>query len=1325
MKFLTKNVAGLNQYHRLHQTLRQARQHDITFLQETKLKTSQASFIRNKWGSNNIFMACVGSARRGVLTLVHPRLNPTYLHEISDPNGQFHLLVALLQGETYLLVNVYGNPDSDRQAENTMGAILANMDNVVAAFTIRHIVMAGDFNFVLSPTDTTSSSRKPRAEAVCSTIIETHDLYDAAALQSPTPMYTYFRHRAENTHARYDRFYVTPLLLNGVKIQLLPRTGDHAPVQLSSNDTNIPKTWKFSDEILSDPVFCQGLHNCVRESLSEFTENVGGTIIQMQTSINYDNHPCPQVLTSVVRKVRKFCMEETRKRAALRRRKEQELIEKLVSAREELNAQPADEALVRNLEFAQQALAAAQTTRSQAASTINHINYSGFGERTSRYHFQRSGRGRPSREIPKLVINTPEGSQTLEGSEVPTFMFEKYADIVKEDPIAGTMSIQEFLGHELFGSLRLCPEEDQRLLTAPVQPMEIKSIIKNLKSVSAPGPLGISNNLLKELAPYILEILVKFGNQLFFDDDLPDIDPFFFHRHVIFILKPGKNPLDPDSYRGLSLLENLFKIFSKILANRMLRPLSHIQHPQQFGFTRGKGCLEASRCVLDTIQHAKRHNNPLIVISTDFKKAFDSISLDHVERCLEIYGFPFEFIRATMRLVRSGTMQFQVNSSTSEDHELLAGSGQGDPKSSGIFNVSAAPLNHYLANSPEVPRYEIGDGEVAPVFYADDDLTLLQGDKVDLILAMLQKIQMYRRVSGLFLNLPKCEIMAINCNHEDIRRIVNETGMKKVNSIRHLGLIINEDGELTHEANIAPIQNAMDRIADSLSTNSSTPLGRAIYAKFLLASRYLHKIQNFDFTEVQIQDLRKAVLRLTWTRHRMGTDSSSTRVHIANGRVAQPYGYGGLSLPDPQIQYQALKLCWARKFSRVNTQVIWSRILEEMLREKGRPTISQHLVLGFHEWKITGDALDASPFWAKVFHTIANLIYLSHEFDRCWALVPLTGYEQSDFSIIDISTLSYRNPNVKRIVDAGLINIGQVFLANDLGHVDGSRLKDFDDLEQEYGVNITLPVRNSIIGLANQIKRRYRGSQSFAQSSMTTIQSLLATRKSGGHEATRLLLRQQRNGWEWGDYPRSFSTYSRDHLINLSAFEFSRAFYHIRGSSLPPSTQWTSFQVMLRTLWTNVKESGTLRNLTSENPIGQWCSNCHLLPEHTVHLIYQCHIAAAAWEEVESSFNEVALLLRQDFVPIQFGRDNIMFNVPPQGLSSNERRDFIDIVMLVKHVLYRLKFRHDPNSIPSVRRVLVVLCIDLEKAVLVRNFLGKNSHMLQRFLASVQTRAGF
>ena len=567
--------------------------------------------------------------------------------------------------------------------------------------------------------------------------------------------------------------------------------------------------------------------------------------------------------------------------------------------------------------------------------------------------------------------------------------------------------------------------------------------------------------------------------------------------------------------------------------------------------------------------------------------------------------------------------------------------------------------------------------------------------------------------------------MAVNCNEIDIQRVVDETGMKRVTSIKHLGLTINEDGLLTHEANIAPIQNAMDKIADSLSTNSSTPLGRAIYAKFLLASRYLHKIQNFDFADDQLEDLRKAVLRLTWTRHRMGTDTSSTRVHIANGRVAQSYGFGGLALPDPKIQIQALKLCWVRKFTRLDPLITWSRILQERLQECGRPGITQHMKLGFHEWKTTGDALVDTPFWASVFHTIANLIALSHEFDKCWTQIPLTGYEHNDFSNADISSLWYNNPNVRLLVDAGLVNIGQVFQENDLGHVDRSRLKDFTTLEQEFGVVLTPPVRNSIIGLVNQVKRRYRGMQSFASGHMTTIQGLLATRRTGGYEATRLILRQQRTGWDWGDFPRSFFTYSRDQLISLSATEFSRSFYSIRSSTLPPSVQWTSFQIMLRTLWTNVKESGTPRNLTSDNPIGQWCSNCHLLPEHTVHLVYQCHLAGAVWEEVERMFNQCVATLRPEFDPVTFGQDNVMFNFPPQSLRREERRDFMDVVMLVKHVLYRLKFRHDPNSIPSARRVLIIIGLDLEKAVLVRNFLGKYSTMLQSFLGFIKSHVGF
>ena len=1325
MKVLINNVAGLNMPHKLHRALRLAREHDITMYQEVKLKRNQASHIRSKWGSPDIFLSCAATSRRGVLTLIHPRANPIYLHEVSDPDGQFLLLVVNLGGETYLLANIYGVPDSDRAAEQSLIQVSNLMDDIAANYPIHHIIMGGDWNFVLRETDTTSGSRKPRAEAVCTTILNTHDLYDVAALQSTSPGFTYFRHHAEHTRARYDRIYVTPSILSGVTTRLLARVGDHTPVQMISTQSNAPKIWRFPDQLLEDPVFIHGLHNMIRATLADYCENRVLPLKELQSHIDFDIHSSSRILSKVVKKVREYCMIESKTRADARKSKEKLLIQRLVRAREEYNRSPSpDEATVAEFEEAKRLLVSAQTARALAASSINHTRYSIFGERMTRYHFQRSGRGRPSREICKLAIHSPEGTQVLEGSDIPQYMFQKYSEIVQEDPVAGTMSIETFLGPDLTDSLRKCPRENHAWLESPVIPREIENIIKDLKPVSAPGPLGISNNLLKEIFPYISKLLTRFGDDLLFAEERPIVDPFFFHRLVIFILKPGKDPLDPDSYRGLSLLENIFKVYSKLLANRMMRPLSHIQNPQQFGFTKDKGTLEASRGVIDAIRHANRKAKPLIVISTDFKKAFDSISLDHVEKCLELYQFPPRFRVAIMRLVRSGTMQFQINASTSQDHDLKAGSGQGDPKSSGIFNLSVQPLNHFLAKSPEVPRYEVDNEGLHPISFADDNLLLLQGDKIEQILFTIRKILSYRQVSGLFLNPPKCEIMAVNCREEDINRLINETQMRRVSSIKHLGLRINEQGQVPHESNIAPIERAMNKIGDSFTTVSSSPLGRAIYAKFLLASRYLHKVQNFEFSQEQLSSLRDSVLRLTWTRHRMGTDSSSIRVHIAQDRVAQPLAFGGLAIPDPIIQSKALRLIWGRKFLNPNQSFAWVRILEEHLRECRRPSIKTHLYLGHHEWKKTAMAID-SHFWTSVFGTIAELISLSHEYDRYWHLIPITGYELNDFSIIDMASLSYSNPPIKNMTDSGLVNVGQLFSQNVSGLIDRSSPKTFEQLEMEFLITIPPMIRNSLAALMVQVRRRFLTSSSYAPSLSTTMQSLIATTRSGCQEATRLLLKQQRRDWTWGEIPRSYFTYRQDQLINLTPQQFSNAFRRVRRSTLSPSMQWTSLQVLLRTLWTNVKEANTARNIVSPTPIHQNCSNCHIHPEHTVHLLFECHIAQEVWTVVQGKFNECAARLRNGYVPIIITRDQVMFNHPPEGLNKYEVRDLIDFIIIIKHVLYRLKYRERIERVPSSRLILTITCMELEKALLARNFLGQRATLFSSFSNALKEHVGF
>ena len=73
-----------------------------------------------------------------------------------------------------------------------------------------------------------------------------------------------------------------------------------------------------------------------------------------------------------------------------------------------------------------------------------------------------------------------------------------------------------------------------------------------------------------------------------------------------------------------------------------------------------------------------------------------------------------------MRLARNGTMQFEVNGSMAQDHQIKTGTSQGDPKSSAVYNIAAAQMNPYLAHFHEVPRYVINEVEVAPVYFADN-----------------------------------------------------------------------------------------------------------------------------------------------------------------------------------------------------------------------------------------------------------------------------------------------------------------------------------------------------------------------------------------------------------------------------------------------------------------------------------------------------------------------------------------------------------------------------------------------------------------------------
>ena len=114
-----------------------------------------------------------------------------------------------------------------------------------------------------------------------------------------------------------------------------------------------------------------------------------------------------------------------------------------------------------------------------------------------------------------------------------------------------------------------------------------------------------------------------------------------------------------------------------------------------------------------------------------------------------------------------------------------------------------------------------------------------------------------------------------------MENLIQQIRMERVDTLKHLGVHIDNQGNLPHDKNTRPLTNTMKKIAESFNSSLYTQLGRSIYAKYLLGSEYLNRVLNFVFSEDQLKELRKSIIKLTWTRESPEEHTNGYRVHIA------------------------------------------------------------------------------------------------------------------------------------------------------------------------------------------------------------------------------------------------------------------------------------------------------------------------------------------------------------------------------------------------------------------------------------------------------------
>jgi hypothetical protein len=220
-------------------------------------------------------------------------------------------------------------------------------------------------------------------------------------------------------------------------------------------------------------------------------------------------------------------------------------------------------------------------------------------------------------------------------------------------------------------------------------PREIKNVIKKLKKGKAPGCDEIPNILLKNISRKALVYLTYLFNACL---RLCYFPKKWKHASVIPIPKPGKDPSNPASYRPISLLSCISKVFEKIIQKRLNGFISenNIIPSHQFGF---RAAHSASHQLNRVVRHVKNNRNiqprprSTGMILLDVEKAFDSVWHEALLHKLINKGCDIFLAKIICSFLRERTFQVRIGKSLSDTYNIPYGVPQGAILSPTLYNI--------------------------------------------------------------------------------------------------------------------------------------------------------------------------------------------------------------------------------------------------------------------------------------------------------------------------------------------------------------------------------------------------------------------------------------------------------------------------------------------------------------------------------------------------------------------------------------------------------------------------------------------------------------
>ena len=440
-------------------------------------------------------------------------------------------------------------------------------------------------------------------------------------------------------------------------------------------------------------------------------------------------------------------------------------------------------------------------------------------------------------------------------------------------------------------------------LDREISEAEIKNSLFSMGALKAPGPDGLNALFYQSQWEHVGKSIIDFIHYLW--DDPVRIKEI---NETLIVLIPKKEcPEVFQDLRPISLCNVIFKVVTKLVANRIKAILPYVVSPNQCSFVPGRHSSD-NIIVAQEVIHSMRSmtgKKGFFAIKIDLEKAYDRVNWRFLINCLQELNLPSKLVDIIEKCVTTPSMKLLWNGEEAGVINPSRGVRQGDPMSPFLFVLCMEKFAHMIQeriNANNWAPIKLGKNgpPISHLFFADDVILFAEAS-IHQAMEVKNCIDKFCEASGLKVNERKTRVFfSKNINHNRRTELCDILGFQVTPDLgKYLGVNLHHERVVT-----ATFQDVVDKVRKRLSTwkcNSLSMAGRSTLISSVTSSIPEYTMQTAFLPISTCDSIDKCNRAFLW-----GSSSEKKKTHlVAWDKVCRSKKNGGLGIKHLHAQNQA------------------------------------------------------------------------------------------------------------------------------------------------------------------------------------------------------------------------------------------------------------------------------------------------------------------------------------------------------------------------------------------------------------------------------------